>query len=159
MNRLRIAAAGCSIAVLLAGCSENAGETVVPDQATPQAGEGSIAIEARDFSFVPDRVEANTSSVTIEVTNEGAEQHSLTVYASDEYQEPVDGAVVQAIAPGESASITFDAGSATTLNFRCEIHPDLMDGEISVGGTATTPASPTEAPRSGDATTTTTQEN
>ena len=145
MNRPRSALAGglLALGVLAAACSENAGESVIPDQATARAG-GTIVVEARDFSFVPDRAESETASVTIELRNNGAEQHSLTVYQSDDYAEPVAGAVIEAIGPGESETISFDVEEgATTLNFRCEVHPDEMNGEISVGSSGTPTATTT----------------
>ena len=156
MNRPRNAFAGGLLAfgVLAGACSENAGESVIPDQATARAG-GTIVVEARDCSFVPDRAESETASLTLQLPNTGAEQHSLTVYQSDDYAEPVAGAVIEPIGPGETESVSFDvAEGATTLNFRCEVHPDEMNGEISVGASdaptgittaqATAGASPTQ---------------
>lgn len=155
MNRGRAAAAvgaGAVALLLSAACSDNAGESVVPEQATARAG-GAIVIEARDFSFVPDRAESETGSITIELRNAGAEPHSLTVYESDDYSEPLQGAVIEAVEQGESQTVSFEYdGEPTTLNFRCEVHPDRMNGEISVGGSSsaggtTTPqagASPTQ---------------
>ncbi len=139
MRPLRWAAAGGFIAFGAAAlaCSENAGESVIPDQATAAAG-GTIIIEARDFSFVPDRAESQDTTVTIELRNTGAEHHSLTVYESDDYTEPVEDAVIESLAAGETATVSFDVPEgATTLNFRCEIHPDRMNGELAVGGSPT----------------------
>lgn len=136
MNRRQLAIAGLAAVAfvpLSVACSENAGESVVPDLATQQAG-GTIVIEARDFSFVPELAEADSASVTIELRNTGAEPHSLTVYTDDRYETAVEGAVIEAIDPGETETISFEATGAETYNFRCEVHPDLMNGELSVGG-------------------------
>lgn len=119
--------------VIAVGCSQNAGETVRPPQATSDAS-GTIRIEAREFSFIPDRAEAfSGAGLTLELVNSGAEQHSLTLYRDEEYTEPVADAVITAIQPGNSETVTFEVEESGVFHFRCEIHPDQMSGELSVG--------------------------
>lgn len=119
-----------------AACSDNSGDTVVPT-AAKSSGENTLRISARDFTFVPSEWNAfNNQDLTIVLTNDGASQHTLRVYEDADYTEPVDGASINPTNPGQSNQITFAAPSEPKkLYFRCEIHPDLMQGEISVAAT------------------------
>ena len=125
-----------AILVTMAGCSDNAGETVRP---TPKQGEtpGSgttLTIEARDFQFAERQFEVRQGQVAeIRLQNGGSAQHSFKAYEDDEYTEPVEGAEIQPVAAGQSGSTTLNPPEgATQLYFRCEIHKQ-MTGEIEIG--------------------------
>ncbi|MGE0600405.1 MAG: hypothetical protein AB7J35_14735 [Dehalococcoidia bacterium] len=117
-------------------CSDNSGDTVVPT-AAKSSGDNTLRISARDFTFVPSDWNAfNTQDLTIVLTNDGAEQHTLRVYEDSDYTEPVDDASIHPTDPGQSNQVTFTPPKEPrTLYFRCEIHPDLMQGEISIAAT------------------------
>ncbi len=119
---------------ICSACSANSGDTVVPTRAKPTATTNELAISARDFSFVPSELNAfNNRPMTIVLTNDGTEQHSLSVYEDDKYERLVAGAVIDATKAGSSNQVTFaPPKKPQTLYFRCEIHPDLMHGEISI---------------------------
>jgi plastocyanin len=123
--------------ILLAGaCSENAGETVRPTPAEGQTTASGVVLDisARDFSFVPNRVQMRPNQAAeIRFKPEGAARHSLAIYEDAEYEEMLEGAEIPATSPGETKSLALNPPSdATKLFFRCEIHHE-MTGEIEVG--------------------------
>src|SRR5215207_4329454 len=120
-----------AILVTLAGCSDNAGETVRPTPRqgeTPGGGGTALTIEARDFQFAERRYQMRQGQVAqIRLMNEGSAKHSFKAYEDDEYKKPVEGAEIQAIDPGKSATTTLNPPERVNeLYFRCEVHPDQM---------------------------------
>jgi plastocyanin len=139
-NWMRVAGfAFAGALILLAGaCSEGGkGDTVrqTPVEGTTTEGGVVLDISAREFSFVPDRVQVRPGQVAeIRLHNDGSEKHSLSVYEDDEYTKLVEGAAVTPAAPGETKSVTLNPPRQDKeLYFRCEIHPDKMKGTIEIG--------------------------
>jgi plastocyanin len=120
--------------VLLAACSENNGDTVPPTEAAAQ-GTGTLTIEARDFSFVPELAAATLGDpVKIDFKNRGSAKHSLSFFEDAANDEPLPRAATEVLDAGAESSLEFEApAQATTLYFRCEVHPDRMKGELKVG--------------------------
>jgi plastocyanin len=138
-NWLRVMGFACAGAmVLLAGaCSEGGDGTTV--RQTPVEGQTTesgvrFEISAREYSFVPDRVQIRAQQAAeIRLQNDGSVDHSLSVYEDDEYRNLVDGAAAEPAAPGESTSLSVEPpDNVTELYFRCEIHTD-MTGTIEIG--------------------------
>jgi plastocyanin len=136
---IRTAALACAGAfVLLAGaCSENSGDTLRPtpvEGQTTEAGDVVLELSAREYTFVPDRLQMRPDQVAeLKLTNDGVEEHSLSVYEDDEFDTLVDGASLDAVSPGEENTLSVDPpAQVRELYFRCEIHQD-MTGEIEVG--------------------------
>ena len=135
-SRLRVVAMGSLLGLgglILIGCSENSGDTVVPTRASDASG--VVPLEARDFSFVPNQLSADLGgSIEVQFTNSGAAPHSLAFYEDAGHTKPIAAARVDDIQPGKQTILRFASpASAATLYFRCEVHPDRMEGELSVG--------------------------
>lgn len=149
MNVSLLRAAG-ALALLGGGatfvaCSENNGDTVVPQQATqegmaersPEGGGGEptvLEIQANEYSFTPDFLEAVTlSGVTIELFNAGSEEHSIAFYTDQARSDPVTDGESDPVPPGETITFDLPIDQPGTYYFHCELHPDRMDGELAVG--------------------------
>lgn len=116
------------------GCSQNNGETVKPTSAL-QGLTDTPHIEARDYSFIPDEIQAPPGQVTLTLNNGGSQKHAFELYTDEQYQDPVQNAKIDAVEPGGSESVTFDLpDKKATYYFRCEIHPQRMHGQIEIGG-------------------------
>lgn len=124
--------------ILLAGAcgSSKSGETERQTPVEGQTTESGVVLEvsAREYSFVPDRLQVRAGQpAELQMTNDGDQQHSLSVYEDDEYKVLVEGAAVQPAAPGESKTVSIDPPpELNELYFRCEIHKD-MTGTIEIG--------------------------
>jgi hypothetical protein len=125
------------LAVLPAcGTTEDNGETVRP---TPISGETpgggtALNIEARDFQFAERKYQVRRGQAAqIKLLNGGSAPHSFKAYEDDEYKEPVAGAEIQPVEPGQSGTTTLNPPEGTNeLFFRCEVHP-AMTGQIEIG--------------------------
>ena len=86
-----------------------------------------VEIQAFDFYFDPETITLELGSeVTLDLINNGDNQHSFT--SSDLDVE------VQA-SGGETVSATFQApGEPGSYEFFCQFHPEEMTGTVSVGG-------------------------
>ena len=74
-----------------ASCSENSGRTETPTRSTDQ-GTGVLTLEARDRSFVPEQLAARLGEpIVIQLVNNGALKHSVSVYEDAAFDEPVKG--------------------------------------------------------------------
>lgn len=130
-----------AILVVLPACgaTEDTGETVRPTPITgetPDGGGGTaLTIAARDFQFAARQYQVRQGEVAqIRLTNEGSAPHSFKAYEDDEYKQPVEGAEIQPIEPGQSAATALNPPEGINeLYFRCEVHPKQMTGQIEVG--------------------------
>lgn len=130
---------------VFAACSENNGDTVVPQQATqegmaersPEGGGGEptvLEVQANEYSFTPNVLEAVTlGDVTIELFNAGSEEHSIAFYTDVEREDAVANGESDPVAPGETITFELPITEPGKLYFHCELHPDRMDGELTVG--------------------------
>jgi plastocyanin len=136
MRRVLIAAV-----LVLAGCGSDDGG----GDGSSAAGE-TVQITATDFRFDPADVSvAAAGETTFTLTNDGGEEHALEVEGNGIEEE------TDAVAPGESASLTVDLEPGEYVLY-CPIanHRSLgMEGTLVVGGspgagttTATTPTDP-----------------
>ena len=130
---LRLGALVCALALVFAACGgeEEGGTTTVGGQEANDhgsedvAGEDSIELELDDFYFEPTVLEGEAGqSLTLEVANEGEEEHNITIEDQDidEDFEPDDSGEVEVTFP--------DSG---TVVFFCKYHQDQgMRGALRV---------------------------
>jgi len=91
-------------------------------------GATSFDIEATDFAFEPNQFTVPVGeAVTFNYTNDSGTPHTFTVYTDEEYTDELGGTEDQD-ATTEMVELTFDA--AQDYYFRCELHPQQMQGEI-----------------------------
>lgn len=119
--RSLIALLSC-FAFLAAACGEGGTTGERPGDA---AGK-TIAVEATDFAFDPADISADAGE-TVELTfvNAGEVEHSFTI----------DDVVDIEAEGGEETTMSFTTPDAT-VDFYCKFHPDQMQGELAVGGSA-----------------------
>lgn len=113
---------------------EETEETEEPGAATtpPVPAGGAVTVAAADFSFSPTAIVASAGlPVRITLNNTGNAPHTLTVYTDEAYSEPVAGADTGQVSGGSSGDfeVTLEEGEHF---FRCELHPDQMQGVITV---------------------------
>jgi plastocyanin len=72
--------------------------------------------------------------IVIRVTNGDLQTHNLRIAGLDGEFDTEDDAVTDpaSIAAGETGELTFAPPVAGVYTFRCDIHPDVMGGEIKV---------------------------
>jgi plastocyanin len=110
-----------SLAVSLAGC---AGETSQGDVRSGPAGSGAVRLVMVDELFRPDTLHLSAGTrVTVEVRNDGEENHNFTIDDLD--------TSTGAMQPGDVATVRFTPPKGTT-EFRCTFHPDMV-GRIVAG--------------------------
>jgi plastocyanin len=110
--------------------TEEADETGGPTGGATGGADDEVQVETVDLGFDPENFTVPAGvPVKIEVTNSGALPHTLTVYEDEEYNTALDGADTGRIEAGEDGDFTstFETGD---YFFRCEIHPDAMEGDI-----------------------------
>jgi plastocyanin len=92
-----------------------------------------VAVSETEYKLDPTNPTVETGTVTVQVSNDGAEVHALEVEGPGVESETED------IQPGESASLTVDLSQPGTYEWYCPIanHKELgMEGEIKVAGAA-----------------------
>jgi plastocyanin len=104
---------------------------------TPAAGGAEdgerIELVAEDIAFDTDEITvAAGSRVTVELTNEDAEQHNFAVYESEDASEEIFVGEIFS-GPDETRTEMFDAPEEPgTYFFRCDVHPTEMTGDFIV---------------------------
>ncbi len=100
---------------------------------TPGAGGGTtLAITAKNLSFNPRSLTAPANSkVTVVLDNQDASvQHNFAVYKT---KAATDKIFVGDLSTGPvKQTYTFTAPAAGTYYFRCDVHPDQMNGSFIV---------------------------
>jgi plastocyanin len=97
------------------------------DGGSGDAGGMSVDVTAADFAFDPTTIEAEAGQeVTVTLVNEDDAEHSFTID---------DPSVDTEAHGGESAEVSFTAPDSS-VEFYCRYHPDQMQGEVAVGGSA-----------------------
>jgi plastocyanin len=101
---------------------------------SPAAGGDAVTITAADFSFSPAATTVDgTTDTTITLNNTGDLPHTLHVYYDAAYTDLHSN--TGNVSPGASEEVSVTAHSveaAQELFFRCNVHPDQMEGTITV---------------------------
>lgn len=123
------AAAAGALGLAACGSSDDEGE----DNAAPGGGQ-VLTISETEYSLDPSSLEVDsTGEVTIRVTNDGSEVHSLEVENEDAGIEEE----TEDIQPGESADLTVNLSADGSYEIYCPIddHRERgMEGTLTVGG-------------------------
>ncbi len=139
MSRTMLVLLAAVAVLVLAGCSKQPPEVAVNDQvpaaerteaATEGGSEGggggeTLTFEAEDIKFTAAPRNASAGTATIELVNNGAAQHNVTI-------DEAGGTVVEATG-GETATgdVELEPGS---YDYYCSVpgHKDLMNGTLTV---------------------------
>jgi plastocyanin len=134
-----------ALALGLAGCGdddsdsgEEAAETIEVDgetanyEGTEEVASDSIELEEDDYYFEPTVLTGEPGQkVTLEITNEGDEEHNLTI---------ADQKVDEDTGPGETASVDVEIPDEGVIQFLCEYHTAQdMRGALAVTGSEPAP--------------------
>ena len=112
-----------SLGAVACGSEDEGGST--ESEGDDSSGTTAVEVSAADFSFTPEAVNVPAGGeVTVTFTNEGDAPHTMT---ADDLELDV------AADPGESADGTFTAPDSGSVEFHCEVHPDMV-GQIVVEG-------------------------
>lgn len=95
-----------------------------------------VDVEARDFAFSPTSFEAPQARIfNITVKNNGSTRHTLNVYKDAAFTTPLTADSHIEVAPGAMEGLFVRFDDVATYYFRCEIHPQQMQGQIVVKST------------------------
>jgi plastocyanin len=111
-----------SLALVAGACSGDSGEggDATETDAGGDIAPGSTTISIADLTFEPTTLSVASGQTEISITNADSVDHTFTLD---------DGSVDEAVAAGQSATVTVDLTEST--GFHCEIHPS-MTGTIEV---------------------------
>ena len=125
---LAIAAGAAMAAAALAACGGGSTGSVGPATPVPS---GVIAVEAKDYAFVPATITLPAGAVTFSVKNAGTQEHEFEIFKGETVINEIEGLV-----PGltKDLTLTLDAGEYV---FVCKLngHDQLgMKGTLTVIG-------------------------
>ena len=100
---------------------------------------GALNVTAKDTAFDVGTINAPAGTAfTVHFTNAESAAHNFAVYA----QPPADALAKSDIITGPSATADVQVAALQpgTYRFRCDVHPDQMNGTIVVGGASGGPS-------------------
>jgi plastocyanin len=147
MRFLRTAAFGAVLLILAVGAlacgdddddgGDGGGDEPQATSTTGGAGGGDedeVVVTAADFSFSPAALTiSGASNTTITLNNTGDVPHTMNVYYNEGYTDLLRD--TGNVSPGTSRELTIESDSivqAPQLFFRCMLHPEQMEGTITV---------------------------
>lgn len=101
--------------------------------APARTGVDRLNVVAKDFAFTADlkSVRKGSPGTDVSFKNDGPSAHTLTFYNDATFETKL--ADSSQVAPGQSVAFAFiPPDGATSMYYRCEIHPTQMKGEIAV---------------------------
>lgn len=155
LTRLLLVAVGCAaLTMALVACGDddddNGDEEGTPTTAAPDDDRGSpsptatisqgndftpppggsgttIDVKTENFAFDPAEIGVPAGEpITFRFTNADAAPHTFTLYLDEEFTQAIPGASASADTP----EITLSFVDPGEYFFRCEIHPDQMQGQL-----------------------------
>lgn len=96
---------------------------------TPPAGGGgnSVDVKTENFAFDPSEITVPAGEpITFNFTNADSVSHTFTLYVDEEFTQAIEGGSATRDTP--EITVAFVAPGA--YFFRCEIHPEQMQGEL-----------------------------
>ena len=105
-----------AVAAIAAACGGSAPASVAP------APSGTVAVEAKEYSFTPSTLTVPAGQVTFQVRNAGSEEHEFEIFNGDKVVDEIEGLV-----PGLSKPLTVTL-AAGTYEFKC-----LLNGHDQIG--------------------------
>lgn len=98
------------------------------DETPPAAGGGnSVDVTTENFAFDPSEITVPAGEpITFNFTNADSVSHTFTLYVDEEFTQAIDGGS----ADKDTPQITVAFVDPGDYYFRCEIHPQQMQGEL-----------------------------
>jgi plastocyanin len=96
---------------------------------TPPPGGSTISVDvtAEDFAFDPSEITVPAGEpVTFRFTNAGAAPHTFTLYLDEEFED----SIANGTATTDEPEITVSFVDPGEYYFRCEVHPNEMQGVL-----------------------------
>lgn len=127
-------AAGATSAATKPAAGATVAATKAPGAvATARTDVDELKVIAKDFSFTLDltSVRPGAPGVDVRFANQGATTHTLAFYKDADFKTKIGES--NPVAAGSSVAFPFVPPSgATSVFYRCEIHPGQMKGELAV---------------------------
>ncbi len=137
--------AAASLVALLVACGggddEPGASTTAPADATQDGGGNAeflagVVIEASDFKFTPSDLTVELTDeqtgVAIDYENASRSLHTFALYKDKDFEQPVEGGSTSIAARVSLDATTGQVERGKTYYFRCEIHPDRMQGALKI---------------------------
>jgi plastocyanin len=109
------------------------------EEATPTptaAGQAELEITMKDNSFEPNQLTVEAGkTITVKLENQGQNTHNMHIAGPDnEYDTGGDDFLSDpdAFRAGQTGEIVFRIDQPGVYDFRCDFHPTIMVGEITV---------------------------
>ncbi len=115
-------------------CGSGADDDADADDSGP-ADPGTVVVKMYDSSFKPADIKVVAgSTVTFDLPNIGQLPHNMRIAtAAGVYRNSTWVSIPETINPGRSGSLAWEVPTQPgTYKFRCDIHPEIMVGTITV---------------------------
>lgn len=102
-------------------------ETPAEGEETPEDEGGSgeqLEITATDNEYSTQELTAAAGEISVELTNDGDTLHNFAI--------PDEDVAAELISGGESTTVTFTIEEAGEYDYRCDVHPEEMQGTLVV---------------------------
>lgn len=119
-----------------AGCGDEEEEVAPAATPTPAADQTELEVIMEDNVFVPSKLTVKAGqTITVRLENQGQRTHNMHIAGVDnQYDEGGDDFISEpdAFRPGDKGEIVFQIDQPGVYDFRCDFHPAIMIGEITV---------------------------
>jgi iron uptake system component EfeO len=126
----RISAAVGAVALVAAACGPASPGASGGSSAAPATGApGTVAVEAKEYTFTPSTISVPAGAVTFTVKNTGTEEHEFEIFKGEAVVDEIEGLV-----PGLTKNLTVTL-AAGDYAFMCKLngHDQLgMKGTLTV---------------------------
>ena len=103
--------ASLAIVGVLAACGGSSNNSTASSGGSSSAGNSSVTIQMTEMKFTPNTFTVKSGDkVTVKLENKGTVMHDFSIDSLK---------IAQTVQPGKSATVTFTAPAAGTLDFYC----------------------------------------
>ncbi len=121
---------------LAASCGDDEEEATPIATPTVAADQTEFEVTIEDNFFVPDKLTVQAGqTITVKLENQGQSTHNMHIAGLDnEYDAGDDDFISEpdAFRSGDEGEIVFRIDQPGVYDFRCDFHPFIMTGEITV---------------------------
>jgi plastocyanin len=121
---------------LAAGCGDDEEEATPTATPTTAADQTEFEVTMEDNFFVPDKLTVKAGqTITVKLDNQGRAVHNMRIAGLDnEYDAGDDDFLSEpdTFRAGDEGEIVFRIDQPGVYDFRCDFHPIIMTGEITV---------------------------
>ena len=119
-----------------AGCGDDEEEATPAATPTVAADQTEFEVTMKDNVFVPDKLTVKAGqTITVRLENEGRAVHNMHIAGLDNAYDAGDDDFISepdTFRAGDTGEIVFRIDQLGVYDFRCDFHPVIMTGEITV---------------------------